>query len=189
MEEYIYLGKQISFKRSRHRDELIRRVNMAWNKFWSLKEVLKSNVPVRLKKKVLDSCILPSLSYASQSWIFNRQTSSKIQTTQRAMERSTLNIKLKHKRTNVYVRNKTKAIDALQHCKKLKWKWAGHVARMDSDRWTKRITTWKGPLGKRKRGRPTERWLDEILRTAGNDWMLKATDRDKWRKMEEAFTL
>lgn len=186
--EYIYLGKQTSFKKSRHRDELSRRVNIAWNKFWSLKEVLKSNLPVRLKKQVLDSCILPSLSYASQTWIFNKFTRNKIVTTQRAMERSTLKLKLKHKRTNRDIRNTTKVIDALHHCKMLKWKWAGHVSRMDGDRWTKRITTWNGPSGKRSRGRPMERWLDEISKIAGNNWTEKAIDRDRWRKMEEAFT-
>ncbi|GBP18009.1 hypothetical protein EVAR_16954_1 [Eumeta japonica] len=107
------------------------------------------------------------------------------------MERSTLKLKPKYKRTNKDIRNTTKVNDVkrlLHHCKKLKWKWAGHVSRMDDDRWTKRITTWNGPLGKRSRGRPMERWLDEILKIAGKQLDRKEINRDKWRKMEEAFT-
>lgn len=41
VQKYIYLGIQVSFKKSRHRDELTRQVNIiAWNKFWSFKEIL-----------------------------------------------------------------------------------------------------------------------------------------------------
>lgn len=57
VQEYVYLSKQISFKKTRHREELNRRINLAWNKFWSNKQVLKSNLNVKLKKQILDSCI------------------------------------------------------------------------------------------------------------------------------------
>lgn len=189
VQEYTYLGKQVSFKKSRHQDELLRRINMAWNKFWSFKEILKSNTSVKLKKIVLDSCILPSLTYASQTWIFNKKTRKKVITTQRAMERSILNLKLRYKKRSTDIRKITRLVDALEHCKRLKWKWAGHIARMNDDRWAKKITSWKGPVGKRSRGRPKERWQDEILKLAGKDWTAKACDRTLWRKMEEAFTL
>lgn len=33
VQEYVYLSKQISFKKTRHREELNRRINLAWNKF------------------------------------------------------------------------------------------------------------------------------------------------------------
>lgn len=48
---------------------------------------------------------------------------------------------------------------------------------------------WKQTIGKRIKGRPVERWLDEILKTAGKEWTNKASDGIMWRKMEEAFTL
>lgn len=104
------------------------------------------------------------------------------------MERSILDIKKQDKVRNTNIRRKTNVIDALTHCKKQKWKWAGHVARMDNGNWAKRITTWPGPLNNRSRGRPKERWIDEINKSAGVDWLQKAQDRKKWNKMEEAFT-
>lgn len=188
VQQYIYLGKQLSLSKSRHCDELERRITMTWNKFWSHKEVLKSNIPLRLKKKIMDSCLLPCLSYASQTWIYNAYTKRKIMTCQRAMERSIMNLKLRDKQRHTVIREKTKVIDALSHCMKLKWKWAGHVARMDNKKWTKRATTWAGPPGKRKSGRPLERWTEELKKFASDDWVTIAQDRGMWSKMEEAFT-
>lgn len=49
-------------------------------------------------------------------------------------------------------------------------------------------TICKRPSNKRKRGRPKEKWIDEIIRKAGENWITKAKDRQKWGQMEEAFT-
>lgn len=190
VDTYTYLGKQTSFKGSRNLDEIDRRIAITWNKFWAHKEVPKADLPIHLKKKVMDACIpiLPCLTYASQTWTFNKKIRSKILTCQRAMERKILNVKLKDKIKNTVIRGTTKLIDALQHSQKLKWKWAGHAARSKGSKWTKRTTTWAGPKGTRKQGRPQERWADEILKTAGKGWVKMAQDRQEWQKMEEAFT-
>lgn len=188
VESYLYLGKQVSFSKSRHRDEIERRINMTWKKFWSQKETLKSKLSLKLKKIVMDSCLLPCLSYGSQTWIFNEYTRHKIQTTQRAMERSLLNIKLKDKQRSETIRKKTNVTDALKYSQSLKWKWAGHVARLQDKRWTRRATAWSGPTGKRARGRPQERWADELRKVAGQNWIEKAGDRTNWKKLEEAYT-
>ena len=36
------------------------------------------------------------------------------------------------------IRKRTKIIDIIEHALKQKWKWAGHIARMKNNRWTKR---------------------------------------------------
>lgn len=187
VEKYIYLGKQISFKESNNIEEIERRISKTWNKFWSLKEVLKSNLPLHLKRKVMNSCILPSLTYASQTWIYSSIAQQKIKTCQRAMERSIMKIKLKDRVRSRDIRQKTKIVDALQHGRKLKWRWAGHIARAHDEKWTKIITIWKGPLGRRRQGRPRTRWGDE-LKKVNKDWLEKAQDRKEWNRLEEAFT-
>lgn len=188
VESYIYLGKEISFKRSRNEDEVNRRICTSWQKFWCHKEVLKSKLPLKQKKKVMDSCILPCLTYACQTWTLNKTVRNKIQTCQRAMERSILNLKLNDRQRNEDIRHRTKVIDALQHTHRLKWKWAGHVARLSDQRWTKLSTTWHGPTGTRSVGRPQERWKDEISKLAGENWIDKAQQRGNWIQKEEAFT-
>ena len=51
--------------------------------------------------------------------------------------------------------------------KELTWRWAGHVARREDNRWNKRLTDWTPREGKRDRIRPDRRWRDEIEKAAG----------------------
>lgn len=189
VDDYIYLGKLISFRHTNNEDEVDRRIKATWRKFWSLKEILKSNLPISLKKKVMDSCILPCLTYGCQTWKFTKNVRDKIRTCQRAMERSVMKIRKVEKVRHTTIRAKTKFIDALQYALSLKWKWAGHVARLDDGRWTLTATKWPGPPGTRRPGRPYARWCDDIVNVEGKNWLIKARDREAWREKEEAFTL
>ncbi|GBP18366.1 Putative uncharacterized transposon-derived protein F52C9.6 [Eumeta japonica] len=99
-----------------------------------------------------------------------------------------LNISKLQKIRHTDIRSKTKTIDALNHALRLKLKWAGHVARLKDGRWTHKITSWKGPEGKRCRGRPFARWEEDIKKIAGPKWQQIAQNRENWQKLEEAFT-
>lgn len=186
--EYIYLGKHISFSPSNNEEEVDRRINTAWKKFWSQKEILKGEYSIAHKKIVMDTCILPSLTYGSQTWTYTKKVRKAITTCQRSMERSILNIRKIQKIRSEIIRQKTKLTDALQQALHLKWQWAGHVARYKDKRWTLVTTKWTGPAGRRLRRRPKKKWIDDIYSVAGKDWLQKAKDRDEWRKSEEAFT-
>lgn len=188
VDTYIYLGKQLSFEKHRNEQEIERRVSNAWKKYWSYKEIMKSDMPIKIKQTVMNTCILPSLTYASQTWKYTQQAQAKIRTCQRGMERSMLKIRKIQKIPHTIIRKKTKVTDALIYCKKLKWRWAGHIARLKDNRWTARVTSWGGPSGTRKKGRPATRWTDDIVHTAGKHWMETAKDRDAWNSLEEAFT-
>lgn len=185
---YIYLGKQVSFNQQNNELEVERRINNTWKKFWSLKEILKSDMTIRMKTKVMNTCLLPSLTYACQTWKFTRKVKNKIISCQRSMERSILKIKKIQRIRHTTIRQKTKAIDALSYSQKLKWRWAGHVARLSDNRWTAKTTSWRGPLGQRKRGRPITRWADDIIKVAGVQWPRAAENREYWSSLEEAFT-
>ena len=39
--------------------------------------------------------------------------------------------------------------------RKIKWRWAGHIARKTNERWAKILTEWCPLDRKRSRGRPT----------------------------------
>nr|XP_034837767.1 uncharacterized protein LOC117993998 [Maniola hyperantus] len=84
--------------------------------------------------------------------------------------------------------SKTKVTDALNQALTLKWQWAGHVLRYLDNRRTIQTTQWKGPVGKRCVGRPFKLWADEIIQTAGKNWLYLGKDREKWKRLEEAFT-
>ena len=90
-------------------------------------------------------------------------------TTQRAMERKMLGITLQDHVPNQIIREKNKVKDIAKYVNTMKWKWAGHVARMTDNRWTIRTTEWQPRSGKRSRGRPRKRWRDDILKLVGGD--------------------
>ncbi|CAF4752909.1 unnamed protein product [Pieris macdunnoughi] len=186
--QYIYLGKQISFKTSNNEEEVTRRINTTWKKFWALKEILKGNYSSHMKRTIFDTCLLPCLLYGCQTWTFTNKIKQKIKSNQTAMERSMLKIRKIHKIRSEEIRQKTKLTDALRHALLLKWRWAGHISRYRDRRWTIETTRWKGPMGKRNVGRQLRRWADDITHVAGNDWIQIGRDRESWKRMEEAFT-
>lgn len=189
VDSYIYLGKQISFGKQNNELEVERRISGAWKKFWSLKDILKGTMPINLKKKLMDTCLLPSITYGCQTWKYTLRVKNKIRSCQRSMERSITNVRKIQKIPHNVIREKTKVIDALDFSQKLKWRWAGHVARMSDDRWTCRLTLWRGPAGIRRKGRPVTRWDNDIIKIAGKNWKTIAKNKDKWKSLEEAFTL
>ena len=68
-----------------------------------------------------------------------------------------LGIKLIDKVLNLEIRERTKLNYILEEITKLKWKWAGHVARMKDNRWIVRCTELQVRDGKRYKGRPKRR--------------------------------
>ena len=99
-----------------------------------------------------------------------------------------LNISLTDRKTNIWIREQTKVKEILDIIKEMKWRWAGHVARMKDNRWTVRVTEWTPRYGKRKRGRPSTRWRDEVERVGENiAWNRTAQNRNEWKEHAEAF--
>jgi len=179
VEEFIYLGQIISF-RNRQDKEISRRILNAWKGFWKLKDFLVTKrFPMHLKTKIFNMCILPILSYGSETWSLTNKNKKRLSTTQHSMERRVLGIRLKDKVRIETIREKTEFIDIIQFTGTRKWKWAGHVIRREDQRWTTETTNWRPRDGKRNRGRQFTRWRDEL----GKGWERLARDRAEWRRI------
>ena len=76
-------------------------------------------------------------------------------------------------------KRKTEVDDIMGKIDVMKWCWAGHLGRMESDRWAKRSTEWT-PGSKRSKGRPARRWRDDIEKAASVTCMSRITNRLKW---------
>ena len=73
-----------------------------------------------------------------------------------------LGITMRGRKTNKWIREKTKVHDILKTMKLGKWMWVGHVARRTDRRLTTAVTEWTPPTGKRSQGRPAQNYtLDE----------------------------
>lgn len=187
VEEYMYLGQIISPTEITSK-EINNRINLAWKRFWSLKEVMKNPlVPLKHKTKIFNSCILPVMTYGCQTWSLTKHNLRQLQTCQHSMERSILHIKLRDKINLKFIRKQTKVTDVTYCIKKLKWKWAGHMVRCKKDKWSKDVTEWCPRHNKRNKGRQRRRWEDDIRRIAGITWTRQAQNRIQWQALGEAY--
>jgi len=102
------------------------------------------------------------MTYGCETWKLTKQVENLLRVAQRAMERAILGITLRDRKRSTWIREKTKVKDIVQVVKQQKWRFVGHVARMNDNRWTKRLTDWHPYNEKRSRKRPDTRWKDEI---------------------------
>ena len=184
---YKYLGHELRIGRDNQTCEINRRIGLAWAGFGKLQYVFKAHIPVCLKRKVYEQCVLPILTYGAETLTLTKKTVNKIRIAQRKMERSLLDVSLKDKIRNTVLRERTKLTDAVERMANLKWNWAGHVARLTDGRWTKKILEWRPRQeAYRSRGRPPTRWSDDIKRIQTN-WINTAQDRSRWKTLREAY--
>ena len=128
------------------------------------------------------------MTYASETWTLSKKMENKLKVAQHNMERSMLNITLKDKKTNHWIREQTRGQDIIHIIKLKKWSWAGHISRIQDQRWTTEITTWTPRDGGRSQGKPLKRWRDEIDTYTGTvNWQQMAQNRQQWRSHAEAF--
>jgi hypothetical protein len=66
--------------------------------------------------------------------------------------------------------------------------WLSHVMQMDEKRTPKRILEWK-PIGRRIRGRPRKRWIEDIednIQIMGiRGWRKLCKERAEWKRITE----
>ena len=87
----------------------------AYAKHW---DIFKSNLAICLKRQVYNSCVLPAMTYGAETWTLTKQAQNKLAAAQTKMERSMLNITYKDRRTNIWVRERTKLIDIIYTVRK-----------------------------------------------------------------------
>ena len=125
--------------------------------------------------------------YGCQTWVVTKRMQDRLKTTQRSMERAMIGVTKRDHRTNEWVRQQTGVQDIIVRIKQLKWQWAGHVARITDNRWTRAVTEWLPLDQKRKKARPKVRWEDDIKKYIGVTWMRVGRNRKAWKHHEEAF--
>ncbi len=143
-----------------------------------------------LRRKVFDQCVLPTITYGAETWTTTKLIEHKLRTAQRAKERQMLHISIIRDRIKcTEIRKKTGERDIIRTIKQAEWRWAGHTARRNDNRWTTRIMDWQPRTGKRKRGRQRRKWRDDIRVYAGTTWTRTARNRNEWHFHDEGYIL
>ena len=73
------------------------------------------------------------MTYGAETWTLTKQARNKLAAAQTKMERSMLNLTYKDRKTNIWVRERTKIIDIINTVIKMKWSWAGNINRLKDD--------------------------------------------------------
>lgn len=187
VDQYIYLGHAVKLGKENQTVEIGRRIALTWSAFGKLQYIFKDlNMPISLKRKVYEACILPGSTYGLETATLTERSVKRLRTTQRAIERRMLGISLRDRVRNEIIRQKTKVTDIIERAAHLKWQWAGHVARQNNSKWTKKLIQWRPRETRRSIGRPPKRWLDDVKKTASTYWQQTAQDRNAWKGLEEA---
>ncbi len=102
-----------------------------------MRQTFKGNFSNKCKSEILNLCVSQTLPYGSQTWSLIKRTEGKLIVTQNAMERAMLNInKINCIRTQKVRRKLPYRKDLIQTIRNQYWNWAGHVTRMQDNRWT-----------------------------------------------------
>ncbi|GBP28534.1 Putative uncharacterized transposon-derived protein F52C9.6 [Eumeta japonica] len=151
-------GNQLLVTGDQTNIEIERRVANAWNRCWSLKEILKSeHFPIASKRKAFKSCVLAYLTYGCQTWALRQKHFLKLRTCQRGMERSIIGVTKTDRIRLEDIRSITKVEDIIKKIRQLKWRWTGHMTRDSRIKWMKILTVQ--PDNKKKRGRQRDGWM------------------------------
>ena len=95
------------------------------------------------------------MTYGAEIWA-PTQAKNELVAAQTKMEMNMFNMRYQDRKTNIWVREKTKVTDVIEQVRRRKWTWAGHVSRIRDNRWTLRITTGKPYARKDLAGNPTQ---------------------------------
>ena len=155
VDHYIYLGQRISMETASKEQEIKCRITLGWQAFGRASAIFKNKeIPTCLKRQVYNQCIIPTVTYGSETWNLTKIQTMKLRSMQRAHERIMLNITWRDHKTAEWIREQTKLRDILETISKAKWTWAGHLTRRTDNRRTTKLTFWQPRGHTRNKGRP-----------------------------------
>src|SRR5277367_3156814 len=84
VDEYVYLGQLVTINRDKT-DEIKRRILAGWGAFSKYYNIMKSKMPMCLKRKIYNQRIQAAMAYGCQTWVVTKRMQDRLSTTQRSM--------------------------------------------------------------------------------------------------------
>ena len=192
VDDFTYLGSVISNDNGAKKD-IEARLGKARATFARLRTIWKSKqYSRRTKLMIYNSNVKSVLLYGSECWRVNQRDMARIDAFHNGCLRRILGIFWPNKISNIQLYERTGCQSVVNEIKKRRFRWLGHVFRMDQNQIPKVALNWTPP-GKRKRGRPKTTWrrtiqteLEEMGLPMGQAQKI-AQDRSKWRKTVDAL--
>ena len=111
VESYIYLGQRYS-TRDKHQDkEIQKRITAGWTTFAKHRDIIKGSNRTCLKRQVYNSCILPAMTYSTETGALTSQAKNRLAAAQTNMEWNMLNITYRGQKNKHLGKRKDKGRD------------------------------------------------------------------------------
>jgi hypothetical protein len=200
-----YLGRKLCFQ-DLHEKEISHRIGAGWASFMKFKgELCGKQYSQAAKAMLFDAIVTPTVLYAAATWSTTADMERMLRTSRRRMIRLMFGGGRKpttfdgerteecwvdyikratHRAENIMIKYGSEDWVTLQ--RRRKWRFAGRVAQISDERWSRRLLAWRPDFGRgRSRGRPLTRWSDDIKNLAGEGW--HDIEPDLWQLAEQAF--
>ena len=145
--------------------------------------VCDRKVPVKLKGCIHKSVVRPAMLYDMKTVPLNKSTVKKMDVAETKMLRWEIGLTRREKIRNEVVRGKLGVREVSAKAKENRLRWYEHVRRRKESYVGRRAMEMEMP-GKRRRGKPVRRWMDNITEDM-KEFELKEKntgDRVKWRE-------
>ena len=184
MDSFKYLGLALNNK-GRPEDPVKARVTAAWNKWRQMSGVLGDRrMPRKLKVKIYKTVVRPVLMYGAEVWTIRKKEEHLLETTEMRMLRRIRGVTLRDRMRSEDIRRELRVESITAKIRTARLRWYGHVRRMEENNWVRRVMEMEVD-GRRARGRPVLRWMDNIRQDMRLHGLRDedAQDRTLWRRM------
>ena len=193
VDKYTYLGAIVS-KQGGGGEDIASRICKAMASYMKLKQVWNSTkYSLKTKIKLFNSLVRSVLLYGCETWKINESDNRKLDTFQFRCLRRILKVRWPYVVSNEEILNRTKLKKISEEVKARRWKWIGHVLRMEDNCHCRTAMTWV-PEGRRKVGRPKTTWRRTVEKErkqlgwrSWNEAKPVAKDRADWRECTAAL--
>ena len=192
VKSFKYLGAIVNGNNSIE-EEVIERIKLGNKAFYANKIFFKSKLVSKAAKfKLYTTVIRPIVTYASESWVIKEVVKQKLLIFERRILRRIFGPIKENGLWRIQTNNELNKLiqnkNIINYIKAQRLGWFGHVNRMSDDRMGKSLYKWK-PLNIRAKGRPKNRWEDDVLIDIKllkvKNWPKSIQDRKEWKKLVE----
>ena len=138
------------------------RIQSGWKNWKGVSGILcDRRISLIVKGKVYTMVVRPAMMYGAETWAVKKAQEKKLDVAEMRMLRWMSGVTKLDRIRNDRIRGTTKVGEISKKVQESRLKWYGHVLRREEEYVGKRVMVMEVP-GKRTRGRPKRRWLDNI---------------------------
>ena len=175
VEQFKYLGVVVN-ETGGSEEAVGARISAAWNNWREVSRVVgDKKMPRGLKVKIYETIVRPVMTYGAELWVIRKKEERLLETTE---------MKMLRRIKGVTRRGRELGVEKItSRIRTARLRWYGHVKRMEDGNKVRR-TMEMVVEGRRSRGRPKLRWIDNIKKDVELHDLtgLDVFDRAQWRK-------